>query len=161
MDTTDEVGSEVVGKSIVSHRGPLVIKAIEEGAPTLTAAARLAGISPRTVTEWLARGRGDDDRPQTEEFVQFLAEFEAAQARFVMNRVNLIKQAGLDEKHWTANAWLLERMFPEDFAKRQAVHVTGEQNKTYAFQEPAIPEIEELEIEATVVDSKENDDPTL
>lgn len=147
----------MVGKSIVGERGPLVAAAIRKGAPTLSAAARLAGVHPSTVSEWMNRGLGLDDREQTDEMVEFVRLVETARAQFVQDRLDAIKAAGEDPKHWTANAWLLERMFPEEFARRQVIHKGEGLVKQYAFAEPDIPEPDmPLEVEAEVTNGHAN-----
>jgi transposase len=54
---------------------------------TLTAACREAGISLKTVCEWLARGRGEDpQRPRTKAYQAFGEAVERAQDRTVHER---------------------------------------------------------------------------
>jgi hypothetical protein len=60
--------------------------ALHRGA-TLTAVCREAGISIKTVCEWLARGRGDDpQRPRTKAYQAFGEAVQRAQDRYVQAR---------------------------------------------------------------------------
>jgi hypothetical protein len=127
----------------VRHVGKLVIAQLRKGAPTVTAAARLAGARPELVLGWLARGRGThNDKPSLPEYVEFLDKVEQARDEYVQEQLGMIQAAGQEPKHWTALAWILERTRPELFAKRQVIHADGPMEKSYNFLEPAIPEPE-------------------
>ena len=70
-----------------------------------------AGIVPQTLATWLRIGQGD---PVGSEYRQFYEAMGAAAAQGVAEQQLVINRAGL--KDWKAAAWLLERLFPEDFA---------------------------------------------
>jgi len=75
-------------------------------------AARYAGLKPKTVERWLARGRGHDSRPPTPEYVAFarLAEESKAAARvFVVG--NLVARSQVDTR--AAELWLRVHGGPE------------------------------------------------
>lgn len=136
--------------------GPAVVGAFLAGSPSLAHAARLAGLKPEGVQDWFERGRDpqcDADKP----YAAFYEACEQAKAGFVASLVRSIKAAGdSDPKLYGAHTWLLERIDPENFTKRYNVQVDGAATKTYAFQEPAVPEPELRE--ATTV---ENGAPAL
>lgn len=76
-------------------------------------AAEAAGISEQTFYEWLRRGErpGSADRP----YRAFKAAVESARAEGEQHLVRRVAQAGRDD--WRAAAWLLERQYPERWAK--------------------------------------------
>ncbi len=61
-------------------------------------AADLAGISPRTLTEWVARGEGRSDRPSTPRLQAFAKAYRRAKAEARGSRE--IKVFEADPKHW-------------------------------------------------------------
>ena len=69
------------------------------------AAAFLCGISPSTLYEW------------QREFPQFSEGLRRADARFEAACIASIRKAGRKSRNWTANAWLLERKFPDRYGK--------------------------------------------
>lgn len=69
------------------------------------AAAALAGISASTLHGW------------RNQFPEFSEALEKADARFEAERVAAICEAGRKTGNWTANAWLLERKFPQRYGK--------------------------------------------
>ena len=151
---------------VLRNRGIAVIKAYRAGAMTAAAAARLAGIRPRLVNEWLRSGKAASEKDEADlveneaEFLQFYEAVETAKARFQAMCLKRIARAGANPNLWTANAWMLERMFPEQFAKKQVVAHTGDTTKRYAFAEPDIPEPEmPHEVEAEVVNGNGNGHP--
>ena len=74
---------------------------------TRRAAARVAGISERTLRDWLTLGaRGE------EPYATMLARLDAARAEGEARQVTQIATAATDD--WRAGAWLLERRFGED-----------------------------------------------
>ena len=77
----------------------------------LPAAARYAGVSPKSANEWLRRGHGVDGRPAIEPYVSFAEEVERAQAEAEVHAVATVRQAM--QRNWRAAAWWLERMHPE------------------------------------------------
>lgn len=80
-------------------------------------AALLCGITRKTLENWLERGK-------TEElgmYVDFAEAVETALAAFKQTQIDLIATAA--EKHWQAAAWLLERRFPREWGRREALEV--------------------------------------
>src|SRR5262245_44288604 len=90
-------------------------------------AARVCGVPPQTVRGWLARGenRHSQGRPSTPEYVAFVADIEKALGQWECERLAGIVAAGKQPRHWTANAWLLERRWPGRYGRRTALDVSG------------------------------------
>lgn len=90
------------------------IEAIQKGA-SYELAARAAGISERTFYNWKARAEAGERR-----FVQFVQELTRAEAEGAEKLLDsIIKAAEAQGGDWRAAAWLLERRFPDVYAKRQ------------------------------------------
>jgi hypothetical protein len=90
-------------------------------------AARICRVPPQTVRGWLARGenRHSQGRPSTPEYVAFVADIEKALGQWECERLAGITAAGKQPRHWTANAWLLERRWPERYGRRTRVDASG------------------------------------
>jgi len=71
-------------------------------------AAILAGITETTFHEWIK----DKRKPE------FAKSIKRAQAIFKRNRIGRIKKAG-KKGTWQADAWLLERLYRDEFSPRQ------------------------------------------
>jgi hypothetical protein len=74
-------------------------------------AALAAGIEPRTFRRWLAKGR----KQRRGAFCQFLSALKRAEAKAVVERVQVITAAG-ESGTWQAAAWWLERRYPKEWA---------------------------------------------
>src|SRR5262245_4393151 len=74
-------------------------------------AAYLAEVDPRTVYRWLARGKREKKGPHAD----FCRTVKKALAETQAEALDLIVAAG--KTHWQANAWLLERRYPERWSK--------------------------------------------
>lgn len=80
---------------------------------TRACAAARAGVTDRTLRNWIARGR-QGRKP----FVSFVSALKKAERDAEAFAVRSIVAAG--QKNWTAHAWWLERKFPEDWATNRA-----------------------------------------
>jgi len=95
----------------------VLLTAISKG-NRLPVAARLAGLSPRTVEEWLHRGRGQHARAMTHLHEAFVKEFEQAQAQAEALALENVQKAAF--RDWRAAAWFLENTSP-DWRRRKAL----------------------------------------
>lgn len=95
----------------------ILLTAIRAG-NRLPAAARLAGISPKTLSEWLRRGRGLDARAATPAHMQLVDDVELAQAQAEANALEMIRKAAM--RDWRAAAWFLENSH-DDWRRRKAL----------------------------------------
>ena len=130
------------GRSPVVHRdrerAKLIIKSISEG-QTTKMAAQSGSIARRTLYEWLYKAQeirlareSDPDAevtPYDEDYLWFLYEFELAEHSRKQTLMRRIDEAGEDPKRWQANAWLLERLHPDEFSLRQNVQITDRSEK--------------------------------
>lgn len=99
--------------------------ALQRGA-TYEIACDLAGISYKTLRNWIKRG----EKQKTGEFFQFLQELKKTQATAVVNLLDIIDKAAV--KNWQAAAWKLERRYPETYGRTIHEH-TGKDGKPIAI----------------------------
>lgn len=104
----------------------VIVQSVRNGHPKMIA-FRAAGVHPQTVIDWVAMGRAQPDTYP--EYVQLAEDIEQAKAEAEMEALDRIKAAAkADHKHWTADAWYLERTNPEQFSRRDRVEIeTGSQ----------------------------------
>jgi hypothetical protein len=99
----------------------VIVQGVRNGNPK-EIAFRATGLHPDTIFEWLTKGRAQPDRYP--EYVRLAEDIEQAQAEYAEEALALIQAAARsDPKHWTAQAWILERTRPEHFARRDKVEV--------------------------------------
>lgn len=77
-------------------------------------AASVAGVGYSTLKKWLKRGQ-ESTRPEDEPYRQLASAVEQARAESEARNVALIAQAATT--NWLAAAWLLERAYPERWAR--------------------------------------------
>lgn len=88
-----------------------IVKAVAKGLPRDTA-AKLAMIAPRTLYNWLRRGRSGDP-----DYVQFLQRVQEAESQ---GEAELVADLRVHAKSsWQACAWLLERRRPKVWGQRK------------------------------------------
>ena len=99
------------------HMEERILTAIRAGNYPTTA-ARMAGIHATTLASWRERGELGQ-----EPFCSFLERMEKARAEGEVSLVARIAQAGRET--WQANAWLLERQYPDRWGRRERHEHTG------------------------------------
>lgn len=109
----------MAAKKFTSAVRTTIIEAIRTG-NTLTHAAGLAGVSRAVVYQWLARGV---DAPAGSAYRQFSEDVEKANAEAASRLVAIVSEAAIDD--WRAAMTLLERRFPDEYAKRERHEVAG------------------------------------
>lgn len=97
-----------------------LLYAISSGA-TWGLAAAYAGIHRASFFNYVKAGRKQldalkDDEEPTTEHAKLVSELEAAQGGAKLKMLRGIMAAGA--KYWTAYAWMLERTYPDEFARR-------------------------------------------
>lgn len=99
-----------------------IVQYVAEGVP-LRFAAQAVGIDVGTYYKWLHRG----EREHGGMYHEFATRVEQALGSAVAANVATVKKAA--EKQWQAAAWWLERVYPEQFGRRDAVALTGADGK--------------------------------
>ncbi len=105
---------------LTPERVERICGALRRGHSRSTAAV-LAGIGKSTFFAWMAVADGPD-APQ--DFVDFREAIKMAEAEGERELVDIIRSAAAST--WTAAAWLLERKFPDRWAKRIKANVAIE-----------------------------------
>lgn len=125
-------------------RADMVINAIKNG-HTTTMAAQAGGISRRTLYDWIDKGVAARDAVETDpdakltpydqEYLWFLEQYEIAQLERKKTLLARIEDAGADAGKWQANAWLLERLYPDEFSMKRSVSLVsnGRDKQVFTF----------------------------
>ncbi len=100
-------------------RQAALLKAIEQGMP-LKQAAAIAGMSYDTLNNWQNRGENESAPPEFRQFCQLLRHSQA-----VAMQVHVSSICDAAKRDWRAAAWMLERRYPEDFARPQQFEHSG------------------------------------
>lgn len=136
---------------------------IRRGA-TYKDAAAYAGFHPATVNYWSQRLRqanpqinhdtgqlatytDDGKQPDIPTLFAFFDDIQRSEAEAKLKRLARIEQAAADPKYWTADAWWLERKYPDEFGRRERREVTI----TYE-QAREVLEAKVIELEAALED---------
>ncbi len=105
-----------------------VCQLVENGTHPDTA-ARMYGVSERTMDDWLKKGREDEARGMRKEslHLRFLRRLDKSKAKaeaVLVAQVRLASQ-GSDRKpgDWKAAAWLLAKLNPTRFAEKNNIHL--------------------------------------
>ncbi len=96
-----------------------IVDAIAEGNYLETAAA-IGGVTYTTLNNWMKKG----EVASSGAYVEFLEAVKKAEAEAEALRVSRISKAG-KEGNWQADAWYLERRYPDRWGKRIQQEVTG------------------------------------
>jgi transposase len=80
----------------------------------LDTACRLAGVDYTTFRGWMVKGEQEGKG----DYFEFLRQVRLAEAQAEAERVRLILNAGKYDD-WKANAWYLERKYPERWGKKE------------------------------------------
>lgn len=92
---------------------------------SLEDACDLAGVDPETVRRWIVKGEKQKSGPHA----VFVGELKKARA---FGKMDLLGKIG-DDPSWQAKAWILERRYPGEFGRRQALEVTGKEGGPLAM----------------------------
>lgn len=97
-----------------------VIVQIVRGGAYLKTAAQFAGVHRDTIRRWRKRGETDLQDNVESPYAAFARALARAEAQAEATRVLRIQAAG--EKDWRADAWYLERRFPERWGQHRNVN---------------------------------------
>ena len=134
----------------------LIVKAVTLGS-TYLLASQSAGITYKTFREWMLRGEADESP-----FSDFSNAIEKAKGDRVSTWLQHIENAA-EKGTWTAAAWKLERIYPDDFGKQDRISVShSPQLVTFQWQ----PQLEQsqdasdvLEGNYTLLADTDNEEP--
>ena len=93
---------------------------IAHGIP-LGHAANVAGISSTTFYDWYRKG----ENAKSGRYYDFYVAVEKAKSQAVALRLDNIRKAG-EDGNWQADAWWLERIDPDNFAKKNFINMESE-----------------------------------
>ncbi len=141
-----------------------ICKAIKLGA-TLEIAARAAGIGARTLDEWLNHGRDElqVDPDASGPCAAFVSEVMIASSKNEQELIGIIRKEA--PQTWQAAAWLLERKFPERYAKVDRLRVTEDETNKKPVAYESLQERQQKLIEKIAAiaekaaDRSRNDNP--
>jgi hypothetical protein len=111
----DSTGGGHNSKFIKKHKDAL-LRALRTG-HFINAACDLAGVSETRFYAWMREGEQED---APEDYRQFAAAVKKARAEAQDVALRNIRRAGLEHRTWQANAWFLERSFPELWGRKLA-----------------------------------------
>jgi transposase len=127
--TSSEVGPEPRTRGrphtleMSPNLGLEIAKYLEKGMYFDSACAR-AGVASRSARDWLMQGRkdveaGNDTTPPA----TFWYDIQEGEAKFEEHMHQKMEIAGNDPRAWMANAWRLERRYPERYGKADRVNI--------------------------------------
>ena len=93
-----------------------ICKDIKEG-NTLKYSVQKQGITEQTFYNWMKKG--EDSKTKSGKYFDFFDNIKKAQEEGKNHLVKGIRKHG--QNTWQAQAWLLERMYPQEFGKREKV----------------------------------------
>jgi transposase len=93
-----------------------ICKNISQG-NTLTYSVQKEGLSYQSFLNWMKKG--EESKTQSGKFFEFFEAIKKAQEEGKNSLVTGIREHG--KKNWQAMAWLLERMYPNEFGRRENV----------------------------------------
>ena len=105
-------------------------------------ACEAAGIPRRTFYDWWRRGDLDLDDPSCADLRLFRARVEEAKSVAESRQVMVISQAA--KTHWQAAAWLLERRYPDRWARVSQRGDTAATPEPVAAPDDPFTEVDEL-----------------
>jgi len=104
---------------------------------TVKTACLAAGITEACFYGWVQKAEAGENI-----YVEFLDELKSVRRANIAERVQKIQEAGDTKQYWAANAWLLERQEPSEFARREEIAV-GPSKVLIALQEQARQALEQ------------------
>lgn len=93
-----------------------IVEVVASGCVMETAAA-YAGINAWTFKTWLRNGRDGLKEGRNNRYTRLVAAIEEARANAEVGRVARVAKAGINGE-WQADAWWLERTFPDRYGRR-------------------------------------------
>ena len=107
---------------LTPERQKTIVEALAAGAH-LCVVAKAAGISRKTLSEWMDKGRVQRAGHKRGVYRAFLEAVEQATAKAEQGLVAMVVRAGAVQ--WQAAAWMLERKHPGRWGRRERIEHTG------------------------------------
>uniref|UniRef100_A0A6H1Z986 Terminase n=1 Tax=viral metagenome TaxID=1070528 RepID=A0A6H1Z986_9ZZZZ len=115
----------------IKTHGPAVLSRIRKGTMSNDRAARLSGVNPATLRDWLARGKKEEARrmagepaiPMETQYLRFNAEFQCARDVGIEVLEDCVMVQAEFDGHLALKVLAVRR--PEDWSRRQALEITG------------------------------------
>lgn len=117
-------GRPAGGGKLKTH-GPMIVEALRLGLP-VTIACHKVGLGYTTFREWMRLGETDPNSP----YAAFVVNVNEAKALFAEEMVEHVKEAAKLPQNWTAAMTLLERIYPEEFGRKNPDTMVAIQNNT-------------------------------
>lgn len=99
-----------------------IVETVAAGCAMETAAA-YAGVNSWTFKDWLRRGRDDLKAGRANKWTRLVEAIEQARAGAEAGRIARVAKAGINGE-WQADAWWLERTFPDRYGRKTRVEGT-------------------------------------
>lgn len=110
----------------------------------IEAAAPFAGVTKKSIYNWMERGRREEDRVNAAKgrkirkaekpFVDFLHAVEKAMAESEIRDVQVLYSAAKKDPKWAA--WRLERKYPDRWGRKDKHEVTGKDGGPIEVEDP-------------------------
>lgn len=94
-----------------------LLDCLRKGA-TYELSCHCAGIAYSTFRNWITKGNEPDEQEENGIFADFFTEVKKAEGDAALKWLEQIDIA-VENGHWQAAAWKLERRYPKDYAKNQ------------------------------------------
>jgi len=104
--------------SYTEEKHKIIVNVLSTGAQIKTAAA-MAGIQPSTIWLWNKKGKTGKNK-----YNKFSIDIEKSIKSVEVVSLNAIRKA-IDKGTWQAAAWMLERKFPEQWARTENYRMSG------------------------------------
>jgi hypothetical protein len=128
-----------------------ILACMEEGVD-VHVAAKVAGVTPTVVLDWLRRGK-NPKRPDDAPYAEFYENVLVASAKGEKRLVDDLVASG----DWRAKAWLLERMRPERYGNKRKAGVSTKEARLDLRRRELENQLIEARIEAVKKAGKEGE----
>lgn len=107
----------------------IICKKIADGA-TYAEAAEAAGVDYTTLLKWRQAG----EKAEGGKLFEFYHAIKTAEDQSKQTLLKRIVTAGKDPKFWQANAWILERRFPQEYGRKDRMELTGKDGSSLVIK---------------------------
>lgn len=132
---------------ISETRIDILCKHIEGGA-SIEAACELVGITARTFHNWMNRAEEIREKPPSERseadrlYIRFFQAATRARAKREKKLAGTVYEAATEDEDWRAAAWLLERMYPERYSKKNEARQLPQTSQPIEWADEEIEDVD-------------------